>query len=1396
MRMPLSNGTIIPLLGKEYRILNVIGDGASCIVYDVCSTNQFGITLRYRLKECYPYQAQCRREGLQLIWNDEAQRQSALERFIQSAKMIADLRNEESIGNHITGTELIEGNGTLYALMEVNHAQTYQQDQNQDLHRILQTMLKLTQIVGRLHDQGYLHLDIKPENFLVSYDPEPNIWLFDVDSLVAQAELHSGRTTCYSYSREWAAPELTQGKLNKVCFATDLFSIGAILFNKVMGRSVCNDDIGLFPDWNFDGELFDDVNPKIKRILRTIFQKSLSANVKRRYQSSAELISILEQACRVTSAGVPYLISDCPALSTNFFGREKEIQEIKQSFKGKSTAVFLHGEGGIGKSTLAVAYAHTHSHDYDAILFCRYKTSLEDLCLDIAEKIQNCDGDPAEKLRVLKRVLDKNILLIVDNFDIEIDQDEYLDEFLRYKAQLLFTTRTNFASVYSGEIQQIEVPSLPYEELFCLFCSSSGLNVSSVQEDQLHTLLKFVDYNTYGTELLGLQIASSGCSLGDLIGKLSYGLSGLEHTEKVRTRKDGRITKKTLPDVIRVLFKIANLSEDQKRTLRNLYVLRFLNINHETYRWYSYEFNQGIDLLNDLVETGWVRYDPNRQFFTLHPLVEELVKSDLAPDEENCIGVYHVINRLIDKTADYSGYDDAEEYEFENNCQFLCAFFASLDFSIAANRQKAIQWFLGLIESDLYIGSPDDFYFKKLHQKLLAEVESHHTTTQETFDIRYIMVNVWLGEFHRWRIGETQEERKKREELRLLEYQRAFDNAKTAANKLSDLPKEEALDLLYAAIPGGRFPFNSDLPKSYLLQLYNERPSSFDYDVADKVFLGIPVSDEEKRNAEQGRKKATPPNESGEENLPDYSWSEHIDAVIDAIKSAESPLAAAQSLLNDGATPIYEAVALLISYCNDVINKFICNYLPEEVQKYLASVNWEDFEGIMDLVESACASPIWQDEYYGYDLDENEFFTRVDNGKPYISSIYSLKKHRAIVAAITLDYARFCKLVEGDFGTSDSRFNPTSTMFDIYWDDIALACRNIGKCSYVVHYLDKYVDDLEIEPYDTEARDNIKCFALLKDIATEACVEVGSNDERYAYFCEVIEKMTKMIDRITGKCYSLKEEIQTLGGNLSDDATRSVIDSSLERLYKQRFCESQDKVAFVQTILSNTSLTAFEKASRIADCLDGIFMPFGMEIHNPKHNYELDWAELEAVLDMEEEHLFSSTWKPANDEEYEERDYFRYCNIANQAIVYAAIDKIELFEWCIDTLLSNIGRNVERYLKNNAHWSHYLKLKSYPFMPLFSIVNGLSHIKKQSWIVHYLIRIEQGWKEYAVRKGCYDEEVFFSWYKSIAECAEAADLEENVPPQYQQDFFEIYMSYQDKMDEIAGANFTLRLNDE
>lgn len=137
-----------------------------------------------------------------------------------------------------------------------------------------------------------------------------------------------------------------------------------------------------------------------------------------------------------------------------------------------------------------------------------------------------------------------------------------------------------------------------------------------------------------------------------------------------------------------------------------------------------------------------------------------------------------------------------------------------------------------------------------------------------------------------------------------------------------------------------------------------------------------------------------------------------------------------------------------------------------------------------------------------------------------------------------------------------------------------------------------------------------------------------------------------------------------------------------------------------------------------------------------------------------------------------------------------------MFEQCIELIFSDLKVKIAWHLNNGEHWTHFLSLKGFQNAPVNYVVSGLSHIKKQSWIVDHLIRFERGWKEYARSKGYTDEEAFFSLYKSIAECAEAADLEKDVPLKYQQDFFDIFMSYQDRIDEIAGARYTLRLEND
>ena len=420
-RTPLLIGSTIQAKGRSsytYIIDRVIGDGASSIVYEAHYIDRAYGRHDVRLKECYPYASDIQRIGTELVWVDTEAATNDKTAFITAYHKLLDFQNTTKLRNSTTHIfDLCEANGTLYSVMDVNEGQTFEQDNSGKLSDILKTTLALARVVEKYHNNGYLHLDIKPSNFLVIPETRELVILFDVDSVMSMEDIASGRVKCVSYSKGWAAPEQMQGRIDKLCPATDIYAIGAILFQKVMGRAVENEDIGIFADWDFDGELFDDVNPAIKRFLREIFKKTLAANIKRRYQTANELISALDEARKVAEQDV-YLVNEDVFSEITFVGREKDLANMHDLFNNGTKAIFLHGFGGVGKTALARRFAELYATDYDCVQFHRYT---KDLATIIKDHMVNVDSDDQNSHRKqLGKICDNTkALILIDNFDVE-----------------------------------------------------------------------------------------------------------------------------------------------------------------------------------------------------------------------------------------------------------------------------------------------------------------------------------------------------------------------------------------------------------------------------------------------------------------------------------------------------------------------------------------------------------------------------------------------------------------------------------------------------------------------------------------------------------------------------------------------------------------------------------------------------------------------------------------------------------------------------------------------------------------------------------------------------------------------------------------------------------------
>lgn len=83
--------------------------------------------------------------------------------------------------------------------------------------------------------------------------------------------------------------------------------------------------------------------------------------------------------------------------NTGFFGREKELQGIRDSLAGDGSttqsqrAVVLHGLGGLGKTEIALAFAYQEMDNYHSILWVAAETP---------QKLQTSFSEIAAKLNL------------------------------------------------------------------------------------------------------------------------------------------------------------------------------------------------------------------------------------------------------------------------------------------------------------------------------------------------------------------------------------------------------------------------------------------------------------------------------------------------------------------------------------------------------------------------------------------------------------------------------------------------------------------------------------------------------------------------------------------------------------------------------------------------------------------------------------------------------------------------------------------------------------------------------------------------------------------------------------------------------------------------------------
>jgi serine/threonine protein kinase len=146
------------------------------------------------------------------------------------------------------------------------------------------------------HGLGVLHRDIKPSNLIV--DPRGNLWVTDFGLARFEEDAGLTRTGDLLGTLRYMSPEQTQADLVVVDHRTDVYSLGATLYELATLRPVfaSRDRNELLRQIASEDPIAPrKINPEMPRDLETIILKAMSKEPRERYSSAQELADDLRR---------------------------------------------------------------------------------------------------------------------------------------------------------------------------------------------------------------------------------------------------------------------------------------------------------------------------------------------------------------------------------------------------------------------------------------------------------------------------------------------------------------------------------------------------------------------------------------------------------------------------------------------------------------------------------------------------------------------------------------------------------------------------------------------------------------------------------------------------------------------------------------------------------------------------------------------------------------------------------------------------------------------------------------------------------------------------------------------------------------------------------------------
>ncbi len=220
---------------------------------------------------------------------------AARQRFSREAKAAAAI-----VHHHVVSIHNVETDRDIpFIVMHLIAGESLQQRVDREGALRVEAILRIgTQIASGLaaaHQQGLVHRDIKPANILLEETSVERALISDFGLARAADDVQMTCTGSLMGTPQYMSPEQAQG--DAVDYASDLFSLGSVLYTTCTGRAPFHGSTPLSILQKIRDEKPENIrqiNPEIPVWLCRVIDTLMSKNKKERYASASQAHAVLE----------------------------------------------------------------------------------------------------------------------------------------------------------------------------------------------------------------------------------------------------------------------------------------------------------------------------------------------------------------------------------------------------------------------------------------------------------------------------------------------------------------------------------------------------------------------------------------------------------------------------------------------------------------------------------------------------------------------------------------------------------------------------------------------------------------------------------------------------------------------------------------------------------------------------------------------------------------------------------------------------------------------------------------------------------------------------------------------------------------------------------------------